>query len=1339
MPAPPPELRAHQEWLGWLQPVGLVVSPFALARAQVLPDLGTAAADQQALLDCVRRQRLPPAPGADPDDDADEVPVLDDFPEFTRRFLGWEAADLAGAPGGPDLPKSLDAAVPEYDDVLSPTYAVPDPDRSGAWLLLVQVLPPGADFDAPASAPADGWHASPQARVERLLRERADLLSCPLALLVSGTHLRLVTAPRGESSGHLTFPLAAMVEPAGRSIVAALRMLLHAERLFQGPPALRLPALLRESRKYQNEVSTALAEQVHEALWELVRGFQAADEARRGALLSDVLAAAPDEVYGGLLTVLLRLVFLLYAEDRGLMPAGEVYAANYAVTGLFRRLREDQARWPDAMDQRFGAWAQLLALFRLVHDGGGHGSLRLPERRGRLFDPDAFPFLEGRPRGARRVAGERLAPPRVSDGAVARVLERLLVLDGERLSYRALDVEQLGSVYEEMMGFALHAAAGVSIAVKPDHVVIDLEALLARAGSERAKALKEATACALEGAAAKALASARTVDDLLAALGKRVSPRTPRPIPRGAIYLTPTDERRRSGSHYTPRSLTEPIVATTLRPVLEALGPRPAPEQILGLKLCDPAMGSGAFLVEACRVLGEKLEAAWAAHGGMPRIPADEDPVLHARRLVAQQCLYGVDKNPFAVELAKLSLWLATLARDHPFTFLDHALRHGDSLVGLTRAQIAAFHWKAGETLPFSAGRIEARIAAAAAARRGILALADSDDTAAKERLLAEADAALADVRLVGDLVVAAWFGGDKDRERERLRVEYSAGLTAALADGAAAAGRKARAELEAAVAGLRRGPGGEKGVPVFHWEVEFPEVFARGGGEGGGAGGKGAAGGDGRGGFHAMVGNPPFAYKNTVAAANVAGYPEWLQTLHEESHGNSDLVAHFFRRAFDLLRPGGAFGLLATKTIRQGDTRATGLRWICRHGGRIYAARRRLKWPGLAAVVVSVVHVIKGDFPGRPRLDDREVERISAFLFHAGGDDDPARLAANAGKSFVGSYVLGMGFTFDDTDKNGVATPLAEMHRLIAKDKRNAERIFPYIGGEEVNTSPTHAHHRYVINFGDMSEAEARAGWPDLMRIVEERVKPQRMQDKRDVRKKYWWRFAETTPALLAAISGLPRLLINSQVSAHLQFAFVPSDMIYAHTANVFPLPAYAAFCALQSRPHEIWARFFASSLEDRLRYTPSDCFETFPFPENCENDPALEAAGKGYYEFRAALMARNDEGLTKTYNRFHDADESNAEIVRLRDLHLAMDRAVLNAYGWSDLCTTCEFLLDYDEDKPGDDDNDDRPRGRTRPGRLRWPDDVRDEVLGRLLELNGRRAASEQLGTKLATHGAR
>ena len=239
-------------------------------------------------------------------------------------------------------------------------------------------------------------------------------------------------------------------------------------------------------------------------------------------------------------------------------------------------------------------------------------------------------------------------------------------------------------------------------------------------------------------------------------------------------------------------------------------------------------------------------------------------------------------------------------------------------------------------------------------------------------------------------------------------------------------------------------------------------------------------------------------------------------------------------------------------------------------------------------------------------------------------------------------------------------------------------------------------------------------------MAIVEQRVKPERVVQNRKALRDKWWHYAEKRPGLNTTIAGLERVLCNSQVSAHVQFSFVPSKMVYAHTANVFPLDTNPAFCVLQSRIHEVWAQFFGSSLEDRLRYTPSDCFETFPFPEGWDTHPALEAAGKAYYDFRAALMVENAEGMTKTYNRFHDSYESDPRVVELRELHAAMDRAVLDAYGWTDLPTDCDFLLDYAIDEA--------TWGRKKkPYRYRWPDPIRDELLARLLALNADRAAAE------------
>ncbi|MHC5609918.1 MAG: type IIL restriction-modification enzyme MmeI [Nostoc sp.] len=462
--------------------------------------------------------------------------------------------------------------------------------------------------------------------------------------------------------------------------------------------------------------------------------------------------------------------------------------------------------------------------------------------------------------------------------------------------------------------------------------------------------------------------------------------------------------------------------------------------------------------------------------------------------------------------------------------------------------------------------------------------------------------------------------------------------------------------------------------------------------------------------------------------------YRDWLPVVHPETNSNGDLVAHFFRRAFSLLRKSGCFGLIATNTIAQGDTRSTGLRYICEQGGTIYNAQKRMKWPGLAAVVVSVIHVFKGKYESIKLLDGREVNLISAFLFHAGGNENPAVLLANASKSFQGSIVLGMGFTFDDSNPD--ATPIVEMQRLIAENPKNQERIFPYIGGSEVNSSPTHTHHRYVINFGDMSEDEARQ-FPDLMKILEEKVKPER--DKIIARGKQiheydYWKFWDKRLETYEAIAPLNSVLGISRVGQHGSFTFLPNKIVYSDSLVVIAIDSFSAFSTLQSRPHEIWARFLGSSMKDDLRYTPSDCFETFPFPENWETNPTLEAAGKTYYEYRAALMVRNNQGLTDTYNRFHDPDERHPDILQLRLLHAQMDQAVLDAYGWTDISTDCTFLLDYEDEE---EDENTSKRQKKKPWRYRWPEEIHDEVLARLLELNQQRAEAETLSGKAAEKG--
>ncbi len=1258
-----PAVEAHKSWIGMLQPVGVVVAPSVLVQHQAILDHN--AIDLQENFKAILSKSIV--------SDFYELPH-DDIKAIFSRFLNWRDSDLISANAEQHI-----LHLPEFAETLMADWFVPGQDDPNKPLMYVKILNEDISFDISADIDA-AWSASPQIKFERFLREKQT----PIGILLTKSNLRLVYCPHGETSGFLTFPIQLMTTTSGRMVLSGLQLLLGEFRVFTAPEKERLKEILWASRQYQNVVSEELAKQVLSALYELTRGFQTADERSAGKLLESVKKDDINQIYSAAIAVLMRLVFTLYAEDRNLFPANSVFNSGYSVKSLFERLQADSAQYPDSMDQRFGAWSQLLALFRLVYDGISAPGIKMPARHGHLFDPDRFRFLEGRVSSK-----EKIDPPKIPDHTIHKILQSLMIIEGELVSYRALDVEQIGSVYETLMGFKVEISQGATLPIKskksggaPLH--IDLDALLKERPKERPKLFKKLT----DHDAPSSLETATTVDELKSALDRRIAKEASSEIvAKGSLILQPTDARRASGSHYTPRALTSPIVEKALEPIFAKFGTNPTAEQILALKICDPAMGSGAFLVEVVRQLSERLVISWKAHKVKVTIPPDEGELLYARRKIASHCIYGVDRNPMAVDLAKLSIWLATFAKDHAFTFLDHALKCGDSLVGLSLKQITKLSWD--ENSPRGLIRNDSARVMVSDLLSKRQALHERAETATYDELVnlnENCSRAMNGVRQVADMIVAAFFSGSNDRQRKEAleQVEIAAGNILA-------AGMPHRMPCPLPA-----------GVSSFHWEIEFPEIFGA------------------RKGFDCFVGNPPFAGKNNLAASNHEQYPKWLQSTHVESHGNSDLVAHFFRRAFNLLAPNGSMGLIATNTIAQGDTRSSGLRWICNNGGEIYYAQRNKKWPGQAAVVVSVVHISKGPSNCKKILDGRNVNKITAFLFHAGGNDDPINLAENSGKSFQGSIVLGMGFTFDDG--NSDASPIVEMNRLIAKNPKNKERIFPYIGGDEVNESPTHAYHRYVINFGDMSEDEARS-WPDLMDIVENKVKPERLEKKDPQAKTFWWRFLRNRPEMASAIKNLDRVLVTSRHTHHWNPTFMPVGAVFSDALVLFAIENFSFFAVLQSSVHEVFARFFSGTMGIGLRYSPSDCFETFPLPIFDVKEAILEDLGREYFGCRAKLMIDTNSGLTDTYNRFHDPHLNDPGICRLRELHANLDREVLEAYGWADINSVYEFIQENITAEESEASQADSPIKY----RYRWPDDIRDEVLARLLALNAERAAAQ------------
>lgn len=1279
------ERRYHQTWLGMAQPIeGLVVSIPVLEDAQCMQRLPVSAQSRFILLA------------------GRESPRVTDVPRFLREVLGYSEEDFTT-----EFPEDLRLDIAEGQQTLRPTRglrrrgpppAKPEglPDASTpisraaeGFALLTWELPTGLDLDKKEDT-TGAWFYEPTAKFDRLLRAAR----VPIGLLFNGDSVRLMYAPHGETSGHLTFRFKDVVTASGRPLFDAMVMLLHARRAFGVLPEHQLPALLEQSRRRQADVTEELAAQVLEALGILLTGFETAAERDGSRALDEAFSRGEDHVYGGLLSTLLRLVFILYAEDQGLLPVDqEPYRDDLSVKALHAQLVEDATQYPDSMNRRFGAWPRLLALFRCVYLGASHDKLRMPARRGQLFDPDTFPFLGGASTAA---SGADAPAPPIDDETVLQVLERLIFLKGQRLSFKSLDVEQIGSVYEGLMGFHVKRLTGAGICLKPLRVWVAANEVLAQPAKRRAAWLEEEAGLDAKAvrALSKVLEQASTQQMVLTAL-EPYRARGTETRRASQLVLQPGGERRRTSSHYTPRSLSAPIVRRALEPLLKTMGPQPSSERLLNLKICDPAMGSGAFLVESCRFLADQVVAAWTREGVLKR-DKHEDEVMRARRLVAQRCLYGVDKNPWAVSLAKLSLWLVTLAKTEPFTFLDHALKCGDALVGLDLEQLQAFHWDPAskKQSELSWAFIKKALTRSLEKREEILQLAldlegperkplqlDLDPGRVKEGLLRDADAALADVKRIANACVGAFFahGSDRAREKERIRrMELIGAWLSKAKDGVPP-------PMPADIAAFS--------APswTFHWPLEFPEVFH---------GSRPdpldneqpnkAAWVDG------FVGNPPFAGKNAIIETGGENYLPWLQAVHEGAHGNADLSAHFFRRAFHLLGEHGSFGFIATNTIAQGDTRATGLKYLVDHGGHLYDAVRSMKWPVSGAnVSVSVVHLAKGHVSNlslESRLDGHSVQHLNSRLISKPERPDPVPLAANLGKSFQGSIVLGMGFVLSPEQRAA----------LVAKSPRNTERIFRYVGGEEINSDPGPELERHVINFGQMELQEVQR-WPDLLRIVREHVKPERDKVKDRGAKQFWWQFIRPRPELYLVLRPLSRCLAISRISKHLMFSWQPSSVVFSEQVIVAPVEHAHWLTVLQSRVHEVWARLLSSSLEDRLRYAPSDCFETFPFP-NFGNASALDTIGEQLHFERSQYMQAHNIGLTTTYNRLKDKSVTDTATQRLRDLHVAVDQAVLDAYGWNDIhappyCGATASQLEAFE----------------------------DEVLDRLFDLNERRAYEE------------
>jgi hypothetical protein len=1238
-----------------------------------------------------------------------------------RDVAGWsESLSWGQVPG-------VQAQSPNRVVTVTADAALIGPDGIGALVFVVDPV------DSLRETPNDLWAEPPIGRMDALLREN----NIQIGIVTDGRWWGLVCArPCSMTASGIIDSLTWTEEPRTRD---AFLTVIGRQYIIGGDTAERLPVLFEESVAAAEEITEALGAQVRRAVELLIQSFSesAAEARRRGQ--PDPLPSGTHQIYEAAVTIMMRVVFLLFAEERGLLPTGELFEQGYGIAGELGRLqaRETQES-EEALDSTFLAWHRLLATSQAVYRGATFESMRMPAYGGSLFDPARFAFLTD-------ATEESVLALTVSDRVMLHVLrsvQQAILRGGEarRISFREIDVEQIGYIYEGLLGYTAVTVDEIYLGLRgtageePELPLLALEALKFKDDDPKSLAAgilawleKDQPAAKAQSAVAIAKAigaqpDPNVISALMQILGHdsqmrdRILPWLPlvrldlrgRPtvVLAGGLMVKETPSRRNSGTHYTPRSLAEEVVLHALQPLCYEPGPYQTADEskwklkssddILSLKVADIACGSGAFLVSAGRYLADRVVESWM----------DEDPAnaqrrdLHLRaiREVVANCLYGADINDMAVEMCKLSLWLVSLDRDLPFSFVDDKIFLGNSLLGLTTlAQLRKLHFDPsqvppGEMFEIFDVDIDAIIAKAVDLRRKLATEIDELDparnSAAKLRQLAELRRVTNDLRTIADSIVAAGLplggksGGALNDAYANLRIAVKAAYPES--------GDPDRRHLDSII---------DHGLTPtvqtdyvrwrpLHWVVESPDIVV------------------GSGGFDAVIGNPPFLGAKKISAACGSNVREWLvnATAYGAS-GNADMVAYFFLRAQSLLRAEGSLGMLATKTIAQGDSRQVGLDQMVEKGFSITRAVQSRPWPSISAnleyaAVWGSLGPVADDVP---RIsDNRQVERITTLL-EAGGrvEGKPSRLAANANVAFQGCIVLGKGFIVS----------ASEVDEWIGSDPRNTEVLFPYLNGEDLYSRPDCSASRWVIDFGEMEEESAASyllpwRWVTA-NVLAERAKYDGAKYPRMVNQ--WWKFWNSRPALRRAISDFDDVLAITRVSRTVMPVRVPTGQVFSDSLVVFSEQDYADQATLSSSVHQMWAIKFGSGMRTDPRYTPSDVFETFPRPSVSKQ---LEQVGETLDNDRREIMRRRNLGLTKLYTLMNDPQvvgSTDPDVARMREIHVRLDETVVSAYGWSDITLDHGF--------------------HTYRKMQRWSVSpvAREEILDRLLEENHRRTSLE------------
>ena len=781
------------------------------------------------------------------------------------------------------------------------------------------------------------------------------------------------------------------------------------------------------------------------------------------------------------------------------------------------------------------------------------------------------------------------------------------------------------------------------------------------------------------------------------------------------------DTRAATGSHYTPDDLVQPLIKHSLDYLIAEKLQAANPEQaLLSLRVADISCGSGHILLAAARRIATEL--AYVRTGEEQPSPT---AFRSAVRTVIRHCIYGVDLNPLAVELCKVALWLEAHNPGEPLNFLDHHIKCGNAIVGFARREELerGVPNEAFATLPGDDKETAA-----------LLRKRNKAERLEHERGQTRVEDYSPEIKRQLDDILRGWRNLSalpeqtpkeieaKKQQYQRLTKEQESLLVQQIAAIPIAQFYLQKtpehvhkfvtdAEYRRYLTGERH-PQGQATAAAwarsfekhfFHWFLEFPEVIEQGG-------------------FDCILGNPPYlggqGLSGTYGHA-FCGFVKWEYA----PAGLSDLVAYFVRRIFSLLRPGGFTAFITTNSIKDGDIRKDGLEQVIKQSGAINMAVRGIKWPGRANLVVSLVAIHKGNWGGQRMLDGQEVQTINAFLDDNEDRGEAKVLLDNANKVFQGSIFLGDGFLLTHE----------EAQTMKARDPRLIDVIFPVTNGQEINNQPNQAPGRQIINFKDWSLEEARTYTAAYDR-VERLVRPEREKVKRAARRERWWQYAERSTGLYNAIRGKTCCFVAAATTKYLNFSAVPTNYVFTHALYVLATDRWDLFAVVQSTLHEVWARKYSGALETRLRYSPSDCFETFPFPQGLWQtaNPNLTETGEHYHEHRRRLMLQLWLGLTDIYNLFHcrdlspehvakvskksleEAEAGYQGILELRNLHRQLDNAIRDAYDWSDLDLGHDF---HEVETLAEND---RVRYTIIPT-------ARKEILKRLLALNHQRAAEQ------------